>query len=123
MVQGIQDVYINVQDMERGVNFYRDVLGLTVTDSDPHFTGLDVGGVRFGLHWTGGVPVPPIAHDAHGAFVGATITFKVNDIEKAKQALLDNDIHILGSSDNPWGKIVVFADPDGNVMKFMQVTT
>jgi len=121
MIIGVQDIYINVQDMERAVKFYSGVLGLAVTDADPHFTGLDAGGVRFGLHWTGGAPVPQIAHDAHGSHLGATITFRVQDIAAAKKALHDNEVTILGSSDNPWGKIVVFQDLDGNILKLMEV--
>lgn len=56
MVKGVQDVYYNVQNMERAVTFYRDVLGLNVMDEDTHFTALEAGGVRIGLHWTGAQP-------------------------------------------------------------------
>ena len=120
MVIDVQDVYFNVPEMAPAVQFYRDVLGLTVTDEDPHFTGLDAGGVRVGLHWTGGKPVPTVPHDAHGAHAGATITFRVADIAAAKDQLVANGVHILGSSNNPWGKIVVFKDPAGNILKLMQ---
>lgn len=120
MITGIQDIYINVQDMARAVAFYRDVLGLIVTDEDSHFTGLSAGGVRIGLHWTGGTAVPPIPKDAHGAHAGATITFAVADAQMARIAFEDVGVTVLGFSENPWGTIVVFEDPDGNVLKLMQ---
>ena len=120
MIIGVQDVYYNVQDMARAVAFYRDVLGLAVTDESPHFTGLDVGGVRLGLHWTGGTAVPRLPHDAHGAHSGGSLTFRVDDIVAAKEKLTAHGVNVLGSSDNPWGKLVVFTDPDGNVLKLMQ---
>jgi len=121
MVTGVQDVYYNVQDMARAVAFYRDVLGLTVTDEDPHFTGLAAGGVRIGLHWTGGTAVPDIPHDTHGPHCGGTVTFRIKDAAATKSQLQANGVRILGYSENPWGTIVVFQDPDGNVLKLMQV--
>jgi catechol-2,3-dioxygenase len=45
MITGVQDIYYSVQYMGSAVAFYRDVLGLTVTDESPHFTGLEVAGV------------------------------------------------------------------------------
>ncbi len=119
MVTGVQDVYYNVQDMARAVAFYRDVLGLTVTDDDPHFTGLEAGGVRIGLHWTGGTAVPDIPHDAHGPHCGGTLTFRVANAAEAKAQLEAHGVNILGFSENPWGNIVIFQDLDGNVLKLM----
>jgi predicted enzyme related to lactoylglutathione lyase len=120
MITGVKDVYYNVEDMGRSIAFYRDVLGLTVTDEDPHFTGFNVGGVRFGLHWTGGSPVPAIPHDAHGSHTGGTLTFQVADIHAAKQSLESHKVPILGFSENPWGSLLTFTDPDGNVLKMAQ---
>ncbi len=119
MVVGVQDVYVNVSEMEPALVFYRDVLGLTVTDETPHFVGLSAGGVRIGLHWTGGSPVPEIAHDAHGAHAGATITFRVANLEETLASVEVAGATILGQSENPWGNILVMQDPDGNVLKLM----
>jgi predicted enzyme related to lactoylglutathione lyase len=121
MITQVQDVYYNVADMEQAVKFYRDVLGLKVTDEDAHFTGLEVGGVRIGLHWTGGRPVPAVPKNAHGADAGATLTLRVADIEAAQQRLRENLVKILGTMDAPWGRLVTFQDPDGNVLKLMEV--
>jgi predicted enzyme related to lactoylglutathione lyase len=121
MVIQVQDVYYNVADMERAVGFYRDVLGLRVTEEDAHFTGLEVGGVRIGLHWTGGRPVPAVPKNAHGADGGATLTLRVGDVEAAVQRLQENLVKILGRMDAPWGRLVTFEDPDGNVLKLMEV--
>ena len=121
MITGIQDVYYNVQDMDRAVRFYRDQLGLRVVDTSPHWTSLDVGGARLGLHWTEGQPVPPIPRDAHGAHAGGVVTFKVTDIEKAQATLQLAGVKFLaGVTRNPWGSLAVFEDPDGNVLKLMQ---
>jgi predicted enzyme related to lactoylglutathione lyase len=121
MITQVQDVYYNVADMERAVRFYRDVLGLKVTDEDAHFTGLSAGGVRIGLHWTGGRAVPAVPKNAHGADAGATLTLRVADIEAAHQRLRDNLVKILGTMDAPWGRLLTFEDPDGNVLKLMEL--
>lgn len=119
MVVGVQDVYVNVSEMEQAVTFYRDLLGLEVTDETPHFVGLKAGEVRIGLHWNGGHPVPPVPHDAHGAHAGATITFRVANLDEAATAVESAAATILGRSENPWGNILVLQDPDGNVLKLM----
>ena len=121
MITQVQDVYYNVMDMGRAVAFYRDILGLKVTEEDAHFTGLEVGGVRIGLHWTGGRPVPAVPKNAHGAEAGATLTLRVADIEAAQRRLRDHLVKILGTMDAPWGRLVTFEDPDGNVLKLMEV--
>lgn len=119
MVKGVQDIYYNVADVARAVTFYRDVLGMTVTDEDPHFVGLDAGGVRVGLHWNGGTAVPKTPRDAHGQACGGTLTFRVDSAATAKAKLEENGVTVLGYSENPWGNFVVFEDPDGNVLKAM----
>lgn len=119
IVTGLQDVYVNVASMGRALAFYRDTLGLTVTDESEHFTGLEVGGVRIGLHWTGGSSVPYVPRDAHGAHAGATITFRVDNIKSARTMMEKAGVPLLGHSENPWGNILVIEDPDGNVIKLM----
>lgn len=122
MITTIQDVYYNVADMERAIRFYRDILGLTVLSTNPHWTALAVGDARLGLHWTeNGAPVPPIPRDSHGAHAGATVTFKTDDIDKTYADLVNAGVKFLSPvTRNPWGALAVFEDPDGNVLKLMQ---
>ncbi len=120
MITDVQDVYYNVQDMSRAIGFYRDQLGLNLVDENAHFSAFEVGGVRLGLHWTGGSPVPEIPRDAHGAHAGATLTLLVRNAPAAYEQLLASGVQILGFSENPWGALLVIEDPDGNVLKLMQ---
>jgi hypothetical protein len=55
--------------------------------------------------------VPAVPRDAHGAHAGATLTLRSTDIAGAK---------IPGAADEPWGEMLVFADPDGIVLKLMK---
>lgn len=121
MIVGVQDVYVNVADMERAIRFYRDLLGLPVTSSDDHWTALDVGGVRFGLHATGGTPVPRVPRDAGGARAGATLTLRSTNLDEDVPRLRSVGVRFVGDITRAeWGAVVAFEDPDGNVLKLMQ---
>ena len=120
MITRVQDVYYNVQDMGRAAKFYRDVLGFKVIETSQWWTTLELAGFRVGLHGTGGPSVPHVARDAHGAHAGATLTLQSSDIELDTRSLQASRVKILGTSDGPWGKLVVFEDTEGNVLKLMQ---
>lgn len=130
MLTGIQDVYYNVADMNRAVAFYRDVLGMRVLDSNAAWTSLEFFGSRIGLHGRhdprderdagGAVTVPPVPHDAHGALCGATLTLRSTDLDFDLGYLEKKGVRVIGRSDNPWGRLAVFADTEGNLLKLMQ---
>ncbi len=52
----VQDVFymVMVQDMERGVRFYRDVLGLDLNDQTPEWSRLALGDAIIVLRGGGG---------------------------------------------------------------------
>ncbi|MGH2399932.1 MAG: VOC family protein, partial [bacterium] len=113
MIVGVQDVYVYVADMERAIRFYGDLLGLKVTHNDGHWAALDVGGVRMGLHATGGSPVPAVPRDAGGARAGATLTLRSTNIDEDVGRLKIVGVRFLGSiSRADWGAAVAFEDPD-----------
>jgi catechol 2,3-dioxygenase-like lactoylglutathione lyase family enzyme len=120
MITGVQDIYYNVQDMGRAVQFYTQILGMKLIDSDEWWSSLECNGVRIGLHATGGDPVPLIPRDSHGSLAGATLTLRSNDIESEHEKLKGLNINILGFHKEHWGAIIVFEDTEGNVLKIMQ---
>jgi catechol 2,3-dioxygenase-like lactoylglutathione lyase family enzyme len=121
MLSGVQDVYYNVADMDRAVAFYEDRLGMRLVDRNPHWAAFDLGGVRIGLHWTGGSAVPRVPRDAHGAHTGATLTLRTQEIARLHQKLTEVGVRFLSEpTAHPWGTHAVFEDPDGNVLKLMQ---
>lgn len=119
MIVGIQDIYYNVSNMSKSVEFYTQTLGMTKIHGDGHWTNLSCGNVKIGLHSTGGVAVPTTPRDSHGQHAGATLTLKSTDIHTDKKALEDAGAKILGEDDAPWGHMLVFEDLDGNVLKLM----
>ncbi len=120
MIKGVKDVYYNVTDMKRAVDFYTKCLNMKVVHSDDHWTTLDCNGVSVGLHWLEGDGIPFTPRDAHGAHAGCTLTLESTNIAEDKSVLEKANVKILGESDAPWGHILVFEDLDGNVLKLMK---
>lgn len=114
MITGLDTLFCQVDDMDRAVAFYSGVLGLTPTYASPHWTGFELGGVRFGLHprfnGSGG--------DTNGNFVAG---LAVEDLEafrdhlKASGAWCAEEFHIV-----PGGKLLDFRDPDGNWLQAVE---
>ncbi len=107
MVQGVANVWLPVQDMERAVGFYRDVIGLDVEMQSPEWTELDAGGLSIGLN----------AREGAGAQAdgGAVVTFRADDIE-AEVARLQGRGAVFsgGVSSYDWGSVAPFKDSEGN---------
>ena len=107
----VKDVFfmLMVQDMERGVRFYRDVLGLDVKDQTPEWSRLALGdkiivlrgGITGGLTWTG-------------------LHFEVEDIQDACLRVQEGGGRILGwpHRANGWTALADLADTEGNEFTF-----
>lgn len=120
MITGIRDVYYNVKDMDRARAFYMEALGMKVIRADKWWSSLECGGVTVGLHWTEGPAVPATPRDSHGSHAGGTLTLASTDIAEDRKCLEGTGAKILGEADQPWGHMLVFEDPDGNVLKLMK---
>lgn len=120
MITKVQDVYYNVQDMKRAVRFYSEVLGMKVLDTNDWWTSLEIGGMRIGLHGSQGKPIPHVPRDSHGPHAGGTLTLHSTNISEDATRLKNAGTKILGELSEPWGKLVVFEDTEGNCLKLMQ---
>lgn len=123
MLVGVQDVHYNVADMERAVAFYRDVLGMRLLDSNPWWSSLEFFGMRVGLRGLGPEPraaLPVLAQDADGAKVGATLTLRSTDLNADLAYLQRRGVTVISQTDQAWGRVALFADSEGNLLKLMQ---
>jgi len=118
MITGIQDIYYSVTDPKKAIRFYTKALGMKLITESEYWIALDCHGIRVGLH-PEDKPIPFIPRDSHGAHAGATLTLKSDNIAEDKKRLETFGAKILGEADQPWGHILVFEDPDGNVLKLM----
>jgi predicted enzyme related to lactoylglutathione lyase len=118
MITGIKDVYYSVTNVAAAKKFYVEALGLKLSFEHEHWIALECDGVQVGLHPEEG-PIPRIPRDSHGAHAGATITFRSDNIKEDRARIEAYGGKILGDADQPWGHMLVFEDPDGNVLKLM----
>lgn len=120
MIWGVQDIYYNVSDMKKSIVFYTQALQMKLNFEDEGWTALDCGGVQIGLHPTEpGEEIVKVARDAHGAHGQATLTLRSDDVSGDRKRIEVFGGKVLGEMDAPWGHMLVFEDPDGNVLKLM----
>lgn len=120
MIKGIQDIYYNVSDMKKSIAFYTEVLQMKLKFENEGWTSLDCGGVQVGLHPTEpGEEIFKVPRDSHGVHGQATLTLKSDNVSKDRAKIEEFGCKILGENDAPWGHMLVFEDPDGNVLKLM----
>jgi catechol 2,3-dioxygenase-like lactoylglutathione lyase family enzyme len=113
-VHGLDLVFYWVSDLDRGVRFYRDVLGLPLTRRDGgNWAEFDVGGRRFALHAAAeGKPVQP---------GGATAVFSVEDLDSAKAELAALGVPIEHEGDvQDYARFASYRDPDGNTFQLIE---
>lgn len=119
MITGIQDIYYSVTEPKRAIRFYTEALGMKLVEENPHWISLECDGVQIGLHPEEN-PIPSIPKDSHGAHAGATLTLKSDNVPEDRKRIEKFGAKILGEVDQPWGHMLVFEDPDGNVLKLMR---
>jgi catechol 2,3-dioxygenase-like lactoylglutathione lyase family enzyme len=121
MITGIQDVYYSVNDPQRAIRFYTEILGMKLLNENEFWIVLDCHGVHVGLHPEKN-KLPHVPRDAHGAHAGGTLTLKSDNIKADRKRIEDAGGKILGETDEEWGHMLVFEDLDGNVLKLMNAT-
>jgi catechol 2,3-dioxygenase-like lactoylglutathione lyase family enzyme len=108
-------VQLQVQDLERSVRFYTDVLGFRVTErrDDLQFVHLDCGIERLQLGLSAGAAQPP----APGSVV---LNFSVaGDVDRVRAALETRGVVFSGPTRVIPGKVrlAAFTDPDGHRLR------
>jgi catechol 2,3-dioxygenase-like lactoylglutathione lyase family enzyme len=116
----IGQIHVSVTDVDRAIEFYRDVLGLPflfrVEGQEMAF--FDCGGMRLYL----GVPESE-AYRSRGM-----VYFSVDDLDEAYVAIRDRGAEFLDpphliARDGDWRlRMAFFRDPDGNNLALMEET-
>ncbi len=117
-------VILIVEDMDRALRFYTDVLGLRLGHRSGDYAQLDTGATRLGLYTRGamgktlGMSLKPPAHDAPGFEIG----FKVPDVEEVFSELVGRGASaVMPPTDRPWGQRTAYVrDPDGHLIELAQ---
>lgn len=112
-------VAIPVSDVDRAKAFYADQLGFAVdhdhTVSDElRFVQLTPPGSACSIALGRG-----ITDAAPGSVRGMQVV--VPDVEAAHEQLAGRGVSVSDIDDQPWGRFVYFADPDGNQWSVQQI--
>lgn len=115
-ITGVGQVAINVHDVERAVDFYRDVLGLRFLFQIPNAAFFDCGGLRLML----GTPEKPeFDHPA------SILYYKVPDIHAAYASLQSSGAatedapHLIARMPDHELWMFFVRDPEGNLLGLM----
>jgi catechol 2,3-dioxygenase-like lactoylglutathione lyase family enzyme len=118
MFKKVDDVFFNVDDMDKAVAFYRDSLGLPVKYESADWAELDAGNVTIALRRYGSGPE---GRPELGAGEGATLVFQVQDIKAAKAELESKDVKFIGGIFEYGSvKLAAFEDLNGNVLQIYE---
>jgi methylmalonyl-CoA/ethylmalonyl-CoA epimerase len=113
----IAQLLVPVEDFDRGVAFYRDVLGLPfLFAAPPQMAFFQCGGVRL---------LVGVLPSGQAAQRGSAIYFQVSDIKAVHASLRDKgvafkaDPHIVNRTPKSELWLAEFVDPDGNRLALM----
>jgi catechol 2,3-dioxygenase-like lactoylglutathione lyase family enzyme len=105
-VAGISVVYFYVRDLDRAVDFFRDLLGIPLEWSDSNWAEATLGGTRFALHaWHEGAPEPGSA--------GVQVSFLVDDVDATAARLSEAGVDVGPVQREPYGAHCRVAGPEG----------
>lgn len=108
---------MKVSDLDRALEFYRDLLGfdlMTKYGEDAAF--LSAGGYHhhIGLNTWHSKGAPPAPKNSAGLYHTAFLYPTRKDLAKILQRLIDEDYPISGASDHGVSEAIYLNDPDGN---------
>ncbi len=113
----IGHVHLKVSDLDRALEFYRDLLGFELTTMyGENAAFLSAGGYHhhIGLntwHSKGG---PPAQRNSAGLYHAAILYPTRKDLAEVLQRLIDEGYPINGASDHGVSEAIYLEDPDGN---------
>jgi lactoylglutathione lyase len=119
-------VIVIVEDIDRAVRFYTEILGLRLGHRADEYAQFDTGVTRLALYSrrsmakTLGRAVNPSPPDA----VEFELGFKVDDVDSAYLTLVGRGATaITPPTDRPWGQRTAYiSDPDGHLIELAQQT-
>jgi methylmalonyl-CoA/ethylmalonyl-CoA epimerase len=116
MLSQLGQIALNVEDLERAVEFYRDTLQVPFLFEFPGLAFFDRAGIRLMLS-------KPEASEAHGG--SSVLYFKVADIEAEARLLTSRNVkfeqapHLVARMPDHELWMAFFRDPDGNLLALM----
>jgi len=125
MFHRIAATVVFVKDMAKCKTFYRDTLGLQVTEHDPEHVAVQMDNVYFLLLEVGAAAHMISEQELDLSIEGGPrglLAAGVEDIDAAYEVLKAKGVTFLRPpTDQPWGlRTAYFADPEGNLWEINQ---
>ena len=118
--QGVDEVILYVDDLERSVAFYRDVLRLPVKFAEHGYAEFSTRGAKLGLYERDRL-ADLIGPEGAGARPQGEVLFLVPDVGEWAGRLGPGVRILSGPTDRPWGQRTLhLCDPDGHVVELAQ---
>jgi catechol 2,3-dioxygenase-like lactoylglutathione lyase family enzyme len=112
MIGPVDHVYYWTHDLDAGVAFYRDVVGLPlVRRAGNEWAEFEAGLIRFALHGTDEDAIPS----------GGTVVLRVDDLDEARHVLEERGAvfdAFVGEVEG-FARFATFRDPDGNPVQII----
>jgi len=115
-ITGIDMIWLEVDSLQRSIEFYRDVLGLEVDDSDidakPPMASVAAGGVRIVI----GEEYKPMITRGRGI----NLFFGVDNVDEFHKQIIGRGFKLAPPVDEGWGgRFITVKDPDGYRLFFV----
>ena len=112
MFEKLDMIVLMVSNMSESIKFYRDLLGLEMTQKSKKWTTFKIGEMTLGLHTE-----IPGTEDERPLKYGAALAFNVRDVNAAWQEMQNKGAHILAVPRKAaFGKYTEITDPDGHII-------
>ena len=117
MVTGLRFVWLEVEELDRSLQFYRDGLGLRVAEVAPaggqRLASVEAGELELILAQTGAAEQP--------RGLGIRLYVIAHDVDHYAAALRSRGLSPSALSEEPWGgRVAEIRDPDGYVICLVQ---
>ena len=105
-----------VNDFDRSLAFYRDVIGLKVNSTDGKFADFKLEGTSLAI-FEKSTATSMFSKEYMGQGGGIVLAFQVENVQKTCDILKSKEVQIFeGPKTTPWGQTVAyFKDPDNNI--------
>ena len=109
-------VILLVSDMDKSMNFYRDVLELPVKNTSAEWVEFFSSGTVLALH--------PSKNKTRTKNSGVLVGFMVSNLESVAQKLKDKNVEFFKKpKEESFGKHAVIVDPDGHLISIAEISS
>jgi catechol 2,3-dioxygenase-like lactoylglutathione lyase family enzyme len=114
MMYALDTIFGITWHMDKCIDFYERILGMTVVSKSPYWTEFVLdNGVRFALH-------PPGDDGLCTVNGGWICALRVSDLSAVEVSLRTNGVEFGARHQIPGGELITISDPDGRPVQVVQ---